>query len=131
MSSDSSSATRRVTFPDPPDSTNYMTSPVPVARMNTEIMDAAFVKAVSPGGYPGGIKALEADHRFADSVLLGKHWSYKYLVDFDGMSYSGRFMSFLASDSVPVKATVYDEFFSDWIEPWSVCLSETLGLFAN
>ncbi|KAJ3759426.1 hypothetical protein EV360DRAFT_69506 [Lentinula raphanica] len=34
------------------------------------------------------------------------------------MSYSGRFMAFLASDSVPVKSTVYEEYFSDWIEPW-------------
>jgi len=34
------------------------------------------------------------------------------------MGYSGRFFAFLASDSVPVKATVYSEFFSDWIQPW-------------
>ncbi|KAF8712487.1 hypothetical protein AX14_013057 [Amanita brunnescens Koide BX004] len=34
------------------------------------------------------------------------------------MSYSGRFMSFLASDSAPIKSTIYEEFFSDWIQPW-------------
>jgi hypothetical protein len=83
-------------------------------------MDAAFVKAVAANSYPGGLKALEADHRFADSVPLGRHWAYKYLIDLDGMSYSGRFMSFLASDSVPIKSTVYDEFFTDWIQPWYV-----------
>lgn len=27
-------------------------------------------------------------------------------------------MSFLSSDSVPIKSTVYEEFFSEWIEPW-------------
>ncbi|KAJ7475275.1 hypothetical protein B0H11DRAFT_2235902 [Mycena galericulata] len=31
---------------------------------------------------------------------------YKYLLDLDGTGYSGRFLAFLASDSVPVKATV-------------------------
>ncbi|KAJ3726823.1 hypothetical protein C8R42DRAFT_573612, partial [Lentinula raphanica] len=37
---------------------------------------------------------------------IGGHWKYKYLLDLDGMSYSGRFMAFLASDSVPVKSTL-------------------------
>ncbi|KAJ6468222.1 hypothetical protein C8R45DRAFT_837910 [Mycena sanguinolenta] len=87
----------------------YTTVPVPLAALNAEVMDAAFVKAVVPVG---------AEHRFGDSTELGVAWGYKYLLDLDGMGYSGRFMAFLASDSVPVKATVYDEFFSGWIEPW-------------
>lgn len=81
-------------------------------------MDVAFVKATNPDQYPGGLAKLMEEHRFAGSVYLGGHWQYKYLLDLDGMSYSGRFMSFLASDSVPVKSTVYEEFFSEWIEPW-------------
>lgn len=76
------------------------------------------MKLTDAENYPGGLKAMKEDHRFGDAVPLGKHWSYKYLVDMDGMSYSGRFMAFLASDSVPVKATVYTEYFSDWIQPW-------------
>lgn len=119
MTSDKSNATRIVTFPDPGSSTsNYAAAAVPVAKLNEEIMDTAFVKAVASEAYPGGQAALERDHRFGDSVPLGRHWSYKYLVDMDGMSYSGRFLAFLASDSVPIKSTVYDEFFSDWIQPW-------------
>ncbi|KAF8879824.1 glycosyltransferase family 90 protein [Infundibulicybe gibba] len=113
-----SKANRTITFADPPTTTNYVSAPVPIAELNDAIMDTAFVKALSPESYPGGLKALMEDHRFGDSVPLGKHWSYKYLVDLDGMSYSGRFMAFLASDSVPVKSTIYDEFFSDWIQPW-------------
>jgi len=46
------------------------------------------------------------------------HWSYKYLIDWDGVGYSRRLMSFLASDSVPLKAAVYEEFYSDWIQLW-------------
>lgn len=118
MSSDRSNATRTITFADPPSSTQYVSVPVSVAKLNDEIMDVAFTKATSPQSYPGGLSGLMADYRFADSVPLGKHWSHKYLVDFDGMSYSGRFLAFLASDSVPVKSTVYAEFFSDWIQPW-------------
>ncbi|KAG5640782.1 hypothetical protein DXG03_007199 [Asterophora parasitica] len=118
MVSDKSDTNRTVTFADPPSSDHYVSTPIPVSHLNKEIMDTAFVKAVSQESYPGGLKALMEAHRFGDSVPLGKHWSYKYLVDLDGMSYSGRFMSFLASDSVPIKATVYEEYFSDWIQPW-------------
>ncbi|KAJ3995108.1 glycosyltransferase family 90 protein [Lentinula boryana] len=88
------------------------------AALNKEIMDIAFMKATNPAQYPGGLENLMKDHRFAEGIPLGGHWKYKYLLDLDGMSYSGRFMAFLASDSVPVKSTVYEEFFGEWIEPW-------------
>ncbi|KAK7052965.1 hypothetical protein VNI00_004285 [Paramarasmius palmivorus] len=110
--------TRTVVFADPPDSENYVAAKVNIGELNEAIMDTAFVKATSPETYPGGLKALMKDHRFGDSVPLGRHWAYKYLLDLDGMSYSGRFLAFLASDSVPIKNTVYEEFFSDWIQPW-------------
>ncbi|KAJ3571640.1 hypothetical protein NP233_g3610 [Leucocoprinus birnbaumii] len=109
---------RAVTFADPPTSNTYKTTLVPLTHLNTELMDAAFVKSVGSDSYPGGEKALKRDHRFGDSVPLGEHWKYRYLVDLDGMSYSGRFLAFLASDSVPIKSTVYEEWFSDWIQPW-------------
>jgi hypothetical protein len=119
IASDKSNATRVVIFPDPASSShNYAAAAVPVAKLNEEIMDAAFVKAVASESYPGGQAALERDHRFGETVPLGKHWSYKYLVDMDGMSYSGRFLAFLVSDSVPIKLTVYEEYFSDRIQPW-------------
>ncbi|KAH6891741.1 capsular associated protein [Coprinopsis sp. MPI-PUGE-AT-0042] len=102
MTSDQSNKTRIVTFPDPEDPSKLTSVSIPSKQLNEEITDAAFVKV--SGLYPGGLKALMETHRT--------------LVDLDGMSYSGRFLSFLASDSVPVKATVYTEFFSDWIQPW-------------
>ncbi|KAJ3517360.1 hypothetical protein NMY22_g13981 [Coprinellus aureogranulatus] len=115
MASDRSNNTRVVTY-NPPNATHWESIEMPISTLNDDIMDTAFVKV--SGLYPGGLSALMEKHRFSEPVPLGKHWSYKYLVDLDGMSYSGRFMAFLASDSVPIKATVYSEFFSDWIEPW-------------
>ncbi|KAL0566423.1 hypothetical protein V5O48_015589 [Marasmius crinis-equi] len=118
--------TRTVVFaqphPDPSSSSSsssgYVSAKVNIGSLNTEMIDAAFVKATGIESYPGGLKAMMKDHRFGESVPLGRHWSYKYLLDLDGMSYSGRFMAFLASDSVPIKNTVYEEFFSEWIQPW-------------
>ncbi|KAF5344604.1 hypothetical protein D9758_013894 [Tetrapyrgos nigripes] len=138
MVSNISDTTRVLVFPDPesllspgePSSTSsptskpptnpprYLSAPVPISKLNKEIMDIAFTKATAEKAYPGGLEALRRDHRFAEAVPLGRHWSFKYLVDFDGMSYSGRFLAFLASDSAPVKATVYEEFFEGWIQPW-------------
>jgi hypothetical protein len=119
MASVAAETDRALTYADPPSSTtNFVTTQVSVAKLNSDIMDTAFTKAMMPESYPGGLEALRATHRFGNAVPLGRHWSYRYLVDLDGMSYSGRFMAFLASDSVPIKSTVYEEFFSDWIQPW-------------
>jgi hypothetical protein len=118
MTSDDSDNTKTITFADPPTATNFVSVKVPSWALNSDIMDVAFVKSV--GYYPEGADALVRDHRFDDAVPLGEHWAYKYLVDIDGMAYSGRFMAFLTSDSAVVKATVYQEYFSDWIQPWYV-----------
>lgn len=115
-----SSLNRTVTFADPPTSSRYVSTEVPADTLNAEIIDAAYVWAIDPQNYPGGQEAMSRELRLGDAVPLGRHWSYKYLVDLDGMSYSGRFMSFLASDSAPIKATIYQEYFTDWIQPWCV-----------
>ena len=90
-------------------------------------MDTAFVNP--KGRYPGGKEELRKHHRFAMSVPLGEHWAYKYLIDLDGMGYSGRFMAFLASESAVIKSTVWREYLTDWLQPWCVCvyLSSIVG----
>jgi len=114
----SSNASIPVVFADPPGSRNFTTVEVPLQAMNSEIMDTAFTKAVGCGGFPEGCRGMTNHYRFTKSVPLGEHWKHKYLIDFDGMGYSARSFAFLASESALVKATVYREFFSDWIQPW-------------
>jgi hypothetical protein len=91
-----------------------------MASLNREIMDVAFVSSVDSDHYPGGIDQQLQDHRFDDAAVLSDYWAHKYLLDLDGMSYSGKFFAFLGSDSVVIKSSVYQEFFSDWIQPWCV-----------
>jgi hypothetical protein len=83
-------------------------------------MDVAFVSSVDFDHYPGGLAQQALDHRFDDAAVLSDYWAHKYLLDLDGMSYSGKFFAFLGSDSVVIKSSVYQEFFSDWIQPWCV-----------
>ncbi|KAI0318673.1 hypothetical protein OF83DRAFT_1163349 [Amylostereum chailletii] len=118
MASEPSSMNRTLVFADPPSSSNYVYAKVPANTLNAVIMDVAFVSSVDHRHYPGGLQQEMEDHRFDDAVLLREHWSHKYLLDLDGMSYSGKFFAYLASDSAVVKSSVYSEFFSDWIQPW-------------
>lgn len=118
MVNDMSKTEHTVVFPDPSGSGQYLSSVVPASALNSELMDVAFTVAVDADNYPGGWEAMQRELRFSDPVPLGEHWAHKYLIDVDGMSYSGRFMAFLASDSAVIKSTVYQEFFSDWIQPW-------------
>lgn len=43
---------------------------------------------------------------------------YKYLLDVDGNTFSGRFLSLLRSGSLVFKSTVFEEYFNDWLRPY-------------
>lgn len=113
-----SETNRTIAFADPPSSTNFVYASVPIASLNREIMDVAFVSSIDHDIYPGGLDQQVRDYRFDDAAVLSDHWAHKYLLDLDGMSYSGKFFAFLGSDSAVIKSGVYQEFFSDWIQPW-------------
>ena len=65
----------------------FISTIVPPRILTMTSLDVAFVSAV--GKYPRGDEEPCKVHCFAGSVPLGGHWSYKYLADLDGMSYSG------------------------------------------
>ncbi|KAF8688390.1 putative lipopolysaccharide-modifying enzyme, partial [Rhizoctonia solani] len=135
MSSSQSEHNRTVVYAHPSKPNEYFAHKVPHKDLNEHAIDAAFTKAVGkavfharaqstltlyPGcaEYPTGCAGMMKEMRFADPVALGEHWKYKYLLDLDGQSYSARFLAFLASQSAVIKATVYREFWTDWIVPW-------------
>lgn len=118
MASDDTPKNRTVVFADPPSSSNYIFTKIPISSLNNDIMDVAFVTSVDSTHYPGGLAQEQADHRFDDAALLRDYWAHKYVLDLDGASYSGKFFAYLASDSAVVKASVYKEFWSDWLVPW-------------
>jgi hypothetical protein len=53
-----------------------------------------------------------------EKVPMSKQFDYKFLPDIDGNSFSGRYLSFLRSTSVPIKATLYSEWHDDRLIPW-------------
>jgi hypothetical protein len=54
----------------------------------------------------------------ADSMPMKEQYRYKYLPDIDGNSFSGRYRAFLYSTSLPIKATIYDEWHDSRLVPW-------------
>lgn len=56
--------------------------------------------------------------KIVDKVSMAKQFKYKLLPDIDGNSFSGRYLAFLRSTSVPIKATIYSEWHDDRLIPW-------------
>ena len=129
MASQSTSHNTTVVFPESESSNSaFISASVPTKTLNKEIFDIAFTMAIGCTQYKqGGCHEMHLDHRFDSAVFLTDHWKYKYLIDVDGMSYSAHFLAFMASESAVMKATVYREFFSDWIQPWYVILRSSGG----
>ncbi|KAJ7750737.1 glycosyl transferase family 90-domain-containing protein [Mycena maculata] len=45
-------------------------------------------------------------------------FNYKYLLDVDGNTFSGRFLGLLRTGSLVFKSTVFNEYFNDWLKPY-------------
>lgn len=46
------------------------------------------------------------------------HWKYRYLMDMDGAGFSGRFLPFLQSKSLPFKTALFREWYDGRIQAW-------------
>ncbi|KAL2823168.1 hypothetical protein BDW59DRAFT_149030 [Aspergillus cavernicola] len=46
------------------------------------------------------------------------HWKYRYLFDSDGAGFSGRFLPFLQSHSLPFKTGLFRQWFDSRVTPW-------------
>jgi len=117
MTGSTNNATKTVLFPHP-ETKEIVSAEVPLSELNEDFMDISFTKAVGCDAFPGGCKAMKDHYRFSQPVPMGDIYQHKYLVDVDGMGYSARSMALLTSYSTLIKASVYREFFTDWIQPW-------------
>ncbi|KAM3481906.1 hypothetical protein MY8738_004215 [Beauveria namnaoensis] len=66
------------------------------------------------------LRCSYSDHAYdiVPGVQLATQFDSKILPDIDGNSYSGRYMAFLRSSSLPVKATVWREWHDSRLVPW-------------
>lgn len=65
----------------------------------------------------------DCDHQAAEFGLVDKtdfqaHWKYRYLFDMDGAGFSGRFLPFLQSRSLPFKTALFREWYDSRLTAW-------------
>ncbi|KAJ4245311.1 hypothetical protein NW762_014182 [Fusarium torreyae] len=84
-----------------------------------EWSDVGFVDLMCyPSGDDG--RCWYTDHYFAkmDGMDMNEQFDYKYVPDIDGNSFSGRYLGFLNSTSLPIKATLFREWHDSRLVPW-------------
>ncbi|GIK02407.1 hypothetical protein Aspvir_006460 [Aspergillus viridinutans] len=54
----------------------------------------------------------------ASTVDFQSHWKYRYLFDLDGAGFSGRFLPFLQSHSLPFKTGLFRQWLDRRVTPW-------------
>ena len=86
------------------------------ALLNPDLFDVGITKIMNCE--PDVCKFVEQYHGKAKSVPEEDMFKYKYLVDLDGNSFSQRIYPFFQSGSVPIKATLFTEWFSERVIPW-------------
>ncbi len=59
-----------------------------------------------------------AEFGLAEPTDFQAHWQYKYLLDLDGAGFSGRFLPFMHSHSLPFKAALFREWWDDRLTAW-------------
>ncbi|KAK9774940.1 hypothetical protein SCAR479_08495 [Seiridium cardinale] len=52
------------------------------------------------------------------SLDFQEHWRHRHLIDLDGAAFSGRFMPFLKSASLPYRAALFRTWWEERVHPW-------------
>lgn len=81
--------------------------------------DVAFIDLMCADEEPGGRCRYTSPHfEVQDGLMLAEQFNWKYLPDIDGNSFSGRYLGFLRSTSLPIKATLFREWHDSRLMAW-------------
>lgn len=84
-----------------------------------DVADASFVHLLCfPDPNPPFCDYTDPWYSVATAMPMKEQYSHKYLPDIDGNSFSGRYRGFMGSTSLPIKATIYDEWHDSRLVPW-------------
>ncbi|OCT46929.1 capsular associated protein [Cladophialophora carrionii] len=108
-----------ILLPNPADHTKYKYQTLPGSAvkqlgLTTDIAIVDFIARC--GGH-------DCDDQKAEFALLPPsdfqaHWGFKYLFDLDGAGFSGRFLPFLQSHSLPFKTALFREWYDSRLTAW-------------
>ncbi|KAI0532055.1 glycosyltransferase family 90 protein [Xylaria digitata] len=73
---------------------------------------------LEPKPEDGACPYTDGHFEVIDGVDLAEQFTYKYLPDIDGNSFSGRYLGFLRSTGVPIKSTMWHEWHDSRLIAW-------------
>ncbi|GAA5996632.1 uncharacterized protein JCM10292_003101 [Rhodotorula paludigena] len=93
---------------------------VPNYRVNPLFLDTGMVGPAVQCVKEDGTcdKMFEVFQGYDRRLSFDRASLYKYVLDVDGNSWSGRFRRLMLSNAAVVKATIFPEFWTDWAIPW-------------
>ncbi len=72
----------------------------------------------------------EAEFALVPPADFQSHWQYRYLFDLDGAGFSGRFLAFLQSHSLPFKTALFREWYDERMTAWHHFVPQDMRLHA-
>lgn len=66
----------------------------------------------------GDCETQQAEFGLTQPTDFQEHWQNRFLMDVDGAGFSGRFLPFLQSRSLPFKAALFREWYDDRLTAW-------------
>jgi hypothetical protein len=93
-------------------------------------VDIAIVDGIARCGDIGLYDCTDQDAEFdlVKPTDFQSHWQYRYLFDLDGAAFSGRFLPFLQSRSLPFKTALFREWYDSRITAWLHFVPQDLRL---
>ena len=118
LTTDSHSPTLPILLPDPlnPETYSYQHLPDPISKLHLSL-NTSIVNGIARAWDNDGA-AEDAEFGFAPPTDFQDHWRYKYLFDTDGAGFSGRFIPFLQSHSLPIRAGIFRSWYDSRLTAW-------------
>ncbi|KAJ7115011.1 glycosyl transferase family 90-domain-containing protein [Mycena epipterygia] len=93
---------------------------IDLGRAHPDLMDVAITRFAETLCLEGcDREAVIAEYNITlDGQAREDMYRYKYALDVDGTTFSGRFLGLLRSGSLVFKATVFEEYFNEWLRPY-------------
>lgn len=106
------SPTLPILLPNPHGKYTYQTLPA----LNLSL-DISIVSGIARA-WDNDAAAQKAEFAFAPPTDFQHHWRYRYLMDVDGAAFSGRFLPFLQSKSLPFRAGIFRSWWDGRLTAW-------------
>ncbi|RDA91824.1 hypothetical protein CP533_3651 [Ophiocordyceps camponoti-saundersi (nom. inval.)] len=89
-----------------------------LGRWIGDVSDVAFTDLFCDSPQDGWCNYTDFYFDPRPALKMAIQFEYKYLPDIDGNSFSGRYLGFLRSTSLPIKASVWREWHDSRLVPW-------------